>query len=223
MNARRPSPAMVLAVLALVAALTAPAWAAPVKKLITGKQIARNAITSPKVKNRSLLAKDFKRGQLPRGPRGAVGPTGPQGVPGPSLTGGAYDNSGTIGPIAGSMTDLAAAETTTGQLVLPWQGRITATGFADVVNATSGPAVVTRTRCNLFISDGTGPDNGLTTFSPNAFGDTPATNNYHVAIPLTGWVVKPPGTYNIAVRCAVVTGVTVSHTASLNYTAVPSP
>ena len=67
------------------------------------------------------------------------------------------------------------------------------------------------------------PDNGLTAFSPNAFGDTPATNNYHVAIPLTGWVVKPAGTYNIAVRCAVVTGTTVSHTASLNYTAVPAP
>lgn len=220
MHTRRPSAASVIAVLALVVALTAPAWAAPVKKLITGKQIARNAITSPKVKNRSLLAKDFKRGQLPRGPRGATGATGPQGVPGPTVTGGAYDNSGTIGPIAGSMTDLAAAETTTGQLVLPWTGRIMAEGFADVVTSV---ATASRTRCNLFVSDGTGPDNGLTAFSPNAFGDTPAVDNYHVAIPLTGFVVKPAGTYNIAVRCAVVGGTTVSHTAALNYTAVPVP
>lgn len=220
MHTRRPSAASVIAVLALVVALTAPAWAAPVKNLITGKQIARNAITSPKVKNRSLLAKDFKRGQLPRGPKGATGATGPQGIPGPAITGGAYDNSGTAGPIAGSITDLASAATTTGQLVMPWRGRITANGFADVTNA---GAAISRTHCELYISDGTGPDNGLTVFSPLAFGDTPAVNNYHVTIPVAGFVVKPAGTYNIAVRCTVPTGATVSYSASLTYTAVPSP
>lgn len=229
MRNHRPSAATVIALVALVAAISAPAWAAPVSDLITGKDIAKNAITSPKVKNRSLLAKDFKKGQLPkgakgatgeRGPRGDTGATGPQGVPGPALTGGAYDNSGTIGPIAGSMTDLVDAAQTTGQLVLPFTGLITANGFADVVTSV---ATASRTRCNLFVSDGTGPSNGLTAFSPNAFGDTPAVSNYHIAIPLSGHVVKPPGTYNIAVRCAVVSGSTVSHTASLTYTAVPAP
>lgn len=213
---RRPSTATVIAVLALVVAVSAPAWAGPVKNLITSKQIAKNAITSPKVKDRSLLAKDFKKGQLPQG---ATGPAGPQGPAGPALTGGAQDPSGTIGPIAGSMTDLFEAAETTGQLVLPWKGRVTVNGFADVTNTA---AAISRTRCNLFISDGTGPNNGLAPFSPNAFGDTPATDNYHVTIPLTGFVVKPAGAYNIAVRCAVVTGATVSYSAALNYTAVPA-
>lgn len=219
---RRPSPATIVALIALVAALTSPAWAKPVQNLITGKEIAKNAITSPKVKDRSLLAKDFKKGQLPRGETGKAGPQGPQGPAGPALTGGAQDNSGTIGPISGNMTDLVEAAETTGQLVLPFKGLITANGFADV---DTSEAKASRTRCNLFISDGTGPNNGLTPFSPNAFGDTPATNNYHIAIPLSGHVVKPAGTYNIAVKCEVIGGggPTVSHTASFTYTAVPAP
>lgn len=211
---RRPSPATIIAVIALVAALSSPAWAKPVGDLITGKDIAKNAITSSKVKNRSLLAKDFKKGQLPRGK------TGPQGPAGPALTGGAQDSSGTVGPISGNMTDLVEGAETTGLLVLPFKGLITANGFADV---DTSEAKVSRTRCNLFISDGTGPNNGLTPFSPNAFGDTPATENYHVAIPLSGHVVKPAGTYNIAVQCALVTNKTVAYSASFTYTAVPAP
>lgn len=216
MRVRRPSAATVIAMLALVVALSAPAWAGPVKNLITGKQIAKNAITSPKVKDRTLLAKDFKKGQLPAG---APGPIGPQGPAGPAITGAAQDPSGSVGPIAGNMTDLFEAAETTGQLVLPWKGRITANGFADV---SASAAATSRTRCNLFISDGTGPNNGLAPFSPNAFGDTPAVNNYHVAVPLAGFVVKPAGTYNIAVKCAVVEGSTVSYSAALTFTAVPA-
>jgi hypothetical protein len=70
----RPSPAMVVACLALSVALGGTGYAAT--------QIARNSITSVQVKDRSLLAKDFKRGQLPRGPRGLMGPAGPAGPAG---------------------------------------------------------------------------------------------------------------------------------------------
>jgi hypothetical protein len=216
---------MIIALVALVAALTSPAWAKPVKDLITGKQIARNAVTSSKiarnavtsakVKDRSLLARDFRKGQLPRGE------TGPQGPAGPALTGGAQDSSGTVGPFSANVTDLVEAAETTGQLVLPFKGLITANGFADVV---STEAKASRTRCNLFVSDGTGPNNGLTPFSPNAFGDTPATANFHTAIPLAGHVVKAAGTYNIAIRCETIGGggPTVPYSASFTYTAVPA-
>jgi hypothetical protein len=40
-------------------------------------QLKSNAVTSPKVKNHSLLAKDFKAGQLPQGAPGPQGPQGP--------------------------------------------------------------------------------------------------------------------------------------------------
>jgi hypothetical protein len=42
-------------------------------------QLRTNAVISSKVRNRSLLAIDFRRGQLPQGPAGPQGPVGPQG------------------------------------------------------------------------------------------------------------------------------------------------
>jgi hypothetical protein len=46
-------------------------------------QLKNNAVTAAKVRNFSLLAVDFRRGQLPQGPAGPAGPGGPQGPPGP--------------------------------------------------------------------------------------------------------------------------------------------
>jgi hypothetical protein len=46
-------------------------------------QLKNGAVTSVKVKNRSLLAVDFRRGQLPAGPAGPPGPVGPVGPGGP--------------------------------------------------------------------------------------------------------------------------------------------
>jgi hypothetical protein len=89
---------MVVAMVALSVALSSSAGANPVTgvaSLIKGSQIAKNAITTKHVKNRSLLAKDFKAGQLPRGPAGpagAAGAPGAQGPPGPAGAFRAYTN-----------------------------------------------------------------------------------------------------------------------------------
>jgi hypothetical protein len=69
----RLTPGLVVAMIALFVALSGAGYAAVV--------IPRNSITSIQVKDRSLLAKDFKSGQLPRG---AVGPAGPVGAAGPA-------------------------------------------------------------------------------------------------------------------------------------------
>jgi hypothetical protein len=45
--------------------------------------LGKNAVTSKKVRNHSLLAKDFRLGQLPQGATGSPGPGGPQGIQGP--------------------------------------------------------------------------------------------------------------------------------------------
>ena len=82
---RRPSPAMVIASLALIVALGGTSYAAiklPANSVGT-KQLKKNAVTGAKVKNGSLLAGDFKSGQLPAGPRGPQGVQGPQGAQGP--------------------------------------------------------------------------------------------------------------------------------------------
>src|SRR3954466_634238 len=79
MNLRRlrPSPAMVIACFALLIVLGGTGYAAV-------QALPRNSVTSVQVKDRSLLAKDFKAGQLPRGARGPAGPAGPAGAAGPA-------------------------------------------------------------------------------------------------------------------------------------------
>ena len=78
----RVSPALVVAMLALLVALTGTAAATTA---ITGKQIVNGSITGADVKDKSLRAVDF-RGSLrgPSGPQGATGAQGPQGLQGPA-------------------------------------------------------------------------------------------------------------------------------------------
>jgi hypothetical protein len=77
--------ANVMATIAVFIALGGSGYAAVTlnRNSVKGKHIAKNAVTSPKVKNRSLKRKDFARGQLPRGPQGLQGLKGDQGLPGP--------------------------------------------------------------------------------------------------------------------------------------------
>jgi hypothetical protein len=80
----RPSHAMVVAFIALLLALGSGAYAQlriP-RNSVGNAQLKRNAVTSPKVKAGSLLRSDFRRGQIPAGPRGPAGPEGPRGATG---------------------------------------------------------------------------------------------------------------------------------------------
>jgi hypothetical protein len=81
---RKPSGSMLVAVVALVVALTGGAYAA---SKINGKHLVRNSVASSKIKNKTLKNKDFsnqaKRSlEGDRGPRGRRGPRGPQGPQG---------------------------------------------------------------------------------------------------------------------------------------------
>jgi Collagen triple helix repeat (20 copies) len=86
------SPAMVVAMLALLVGLTGTA-VATTSVLVTGTQIVNGSITGADVKNRSLGAIDF-RGSL----RGPTGPQGPEGVPGPHGAQGLQGQQGLQGP-----------------------------------------------------------------------------------------------------------------------------
>lgn len=81
----RPSPAMVIAIVALIVALGGTGYAAiklPANSVGTA-QLKKDAVTSLKVKNGSLLAGDFKAGQIPAGPEGPAGSPGGAGPAGP--------------------------------------------------------------------------------------------------------------------------------------------
>ena len=76
---RTPSPAMVVACLALFVALTGTSVAviSTLPKNSVGRvQLKDNAVISSKVKNHSLKAFDFALGQLPKGPKGDPGVIG---------------------------------------------------------------------------------------------------------------------------------------------------
>jgi hypothetical protein len=76
--------ANVMASLALFVALGGVSWAAVTlpANSVGKRQLMRDAVTSEKVANRSLKAKDFAAGQLPMGRRGPAGPAGPAGAAG---------------------------------------------------------------------------------------------------------------------------------------------
>ncbi|HEX8648246.1 MAG TPA: hypothetical protein VF715_15235 [Thermoleophilaceae bacterium] len=69
-----------IACIALFAALGGTSYAAA---KITGANVKDNSLTTKDIRNKSLLAKDFKAGQLPAGPQGQQGPQGPTGQQGP--------------------------------------------------------------------------------------------------------------------------------------------
>jgi len=89
-----PSPALVVASLALIVALGGTSYAAITlpknsvgtkqikKNAVTKSKIKKNAVNTSKVENGSLLAGDFKAGQLPQGPAGPPGTPGTPGAPG---------------------------------------------------------------------------------------------------------------------------------------------
>jgi len=91
---RRPSPALVVACLALLVALGGTSYATVLnvprnsvgtlelkRNAVKPSKLAPNAVRTTHVLNGSLLAADFKPGQLPTGPKGDKGD---KGEPGPS-------------------------------------------------------------------------------------------------------------------------------------------
>jgi hypothetical protein len=108
------SPALVVACIALAAALGGTSYAA--------FALPRNSVTSREVKNRSLRAVDFARGQLPRGPRGLTGPAGPAGPSGASAVKWALVRPD--GTIVGQSGGLVLSSHSTGQYIIDFLGPV---------------------------------------------------------------------------------------------------
>lgn len=101
---------MVIAMIALVVAAAGGGYAAAKlpKNSVGTAQLRNGSVTSAKVKNHSLLAVDFKPGQLERvlptaiGPTGPTGPSGADGATGAVGATGAQGASGPTGPVGDS-------------------------------------------------------------------------------------------------------------------------
>jgi hypothetical protein len=139
----RVSPAMVVAVVALMAGLGGTAVAGT---LITGKDIAKDAITSRHVKNGSLRLSDMNSSTRaamtkstvrqgpqgpagPQGPRGGSGPQGPQGQTGPQ--GPAGKDGWSCKDASGNVKPECTAGSTGGESTTPAKDLLRATVTAD--------------------------------------------------------------------------------------------
>ena len=91
MRLRPPSPALVVACLALAISLSGAAYAVSTalpRNSVGTVQLQNKAVDSAKVKNASLRAADFAPGQIPAGRQGPAGPQGPPGASGLQLISG---------------------------------------------------------------------------------------------------------------------------------------
>ena len=142
----RISPALVVASVALAISLGGTGYAA--LKLPAGSvgaaQLKKNAVTSRKVQNLSLLAADFKPGQLPAGPAGPAGPQGAKGDKGDKGDKGETGSPGISGLArieAVSATDSSTAKSAVA--TCPAGKRIVGGGAYLSQAATGGPALIT--------------------------------------------------------------------------------
>jgi hypothetical protein len=119
----------VLASLALFIALGGGAYAAikiP-KNSVGTSQLKTNAVISSKVKPRSLLANDFKAGQLPQGPQGIQGQKGDKGDTGTVDTSNFYTKGESDGRFVAKETSGVVNVPTSGTTTLLTHGSVTFT------------------------------------------------------------------------------------------------
>src|SRR4051794_41917548 len=84
MRLRPPSPALVIACLALAISLSGAAYAVSTalpRNSVGTVQLKNNSVNSAKVKNASLRAADFAAGEIPAGPQGPARPPRTSGPP----------------------------------------------------------------------------------------------------------------------------------------------
>lgn len=130
------------------------------KHSVGPRQLQANAVRSRQVKDGSLLARDFRAGQLPAGAQGAPGPRGPQGQTGPT------GPEGPIGPsdafnvsLPDGPKDIASSPAYTTVIELPLAPGSYVLN-ANVVAANKSTTTGTYVRCGLFSDrDPAGVDN----------------------------------------------------------------
>lgn len=104
-----------------------------------------------------------------------------------------------IGDLAGQNSDSSDH-----QIIIRFTGRILAVAQVHISNP---GGIGVRGACELLVSDGTGPQNGLSLMSGAGVGGRTAVwftiNNaaYDLTVPVVGYATKPPGTYNVVVKC----------------------
>lgn len=214
-----------VAYLALFVALSGTSYAATTlgKNTVGSKQLRNNSVTSAKVKDGSLLGKDFKSSELAKlvGPKGATGATGAtgaagqqgpkgdtgaQGPAGPTAaayafvegTGGNLPTSGfdTVLALSSDVSGFNSPKATTGLLVMPVAGKVLAEGIIGVTDNAAGSS---DNSCKFQIA----PQGGtFTDMGVRSRFRTPGSGSASFTYPLTGQASVAAGTYDVRVQCS---------------------
>jgi hypothetical protein len=205
----RPSPAMVVACIALMVALGGTGYAAiklP-RNSVGNKQLRANAVTSGKVRNGSLTPKDFTPNALKRGPRGPQGPKGDS-APGaiPRVGFASRDpvtGNGAAVPVGGTAVDLVALSgaagsagygASSGVVVASGPSRLIANGQAVILNAGPGPAS-SNVSCRIAVI---GSDTRLAGTYVNA--NIPPAAGY-IPVAVSAGLDVEAGSYDVRLQC----------------------
>lgn len=186
--------ANVMATIAVFVALggTSIAAISLTKNSVKGKHIARNAVTSPKVKDRSLRAQDFASGQLPAGERGLQGAQGGQGIQderglqGERGEQGVTGNTGATGPSMGRSSsgfgtcdpviNMGYVQCVGHTMILPAAGRVLVVAAADWNDAADTGSAAAGS-CRVWLDGATqiGPETypGQMTVTHSVVGGSP--------------------------------------------------
>jgi hypothetical protein len=148
----------------------------------------------------------------PAGPAGPGGPTGPASPPAAAAASRGQTSSSAasntisyklVAPVA--IGDLAGQNDDRGdhQIILPFAGRIFAMAQVHISSAqpASRPAF-----CRLLISDGTGPQNGLSAMGQDAIWGWQTAGSvfpFQHTVPVVGEMAKSAATYNVVVQCGL--------------------
>src|SRR4051794_20384936 len=135
------------------------------------RQLRRSSVSSSKVKDHSLLSRDFKPGQLPLGPQGLQGPQGAQGLKGDK---GDKGDVGERGP-----SDAFKATSDFGQL----RGLPAGSYAINEKVVFSGGTGLATLRCDLVTTSAAG-SGGVTTLDHSQASATTASGTTDLAIPL---------------------------------------
>jgi hypothetical protein len=185
-----------VALVALFFALGGSAYAATTlpANSVGARQIRNNAVTLAKISRSARTALKGQRGlQGPpglQGLQGIQGSTGSQGIPGPTASA-----SNTVSPSANSIPSSDTPQIAT-TVTTSFPSRILVNASLSLTKSAGVGDVV----CQLQIAPST--SSTFTSFGePMYAADPSVTSGYYVAMPVTGAVQEPAGSYQIQVVC----------------------